>query len=52
MTVGTDVELEGSDLDALAEHVKAGYWLRYEPVEAPKPAETSKLITDKAEKKK
>jgi hypothetical protein len=42
-----EVDMDGPDLDALHEHVKGGFWLRYEAAEeAPKPE------PPKAEKKK
>lgn len=38
MTAGIDVDLDAADIEALAQHVRDGYWLRYEQLEAPKPS--------------
>jgi hypothetical protein len=46
MESAVDLDLEEADLQALKDHVAAGFWLRYELIEAPKP------VTDKADKKK
>lgn len=32
MESGIEVDLDAADMEALEAHVKAGYWLRYEPV--------------------
>jgi hypothetical protein len=36
MTTGVEIDLDQTDVEALAAHVRDGYWLRYEAVEAPK----------------